>query len=76
MPTIRPPVIRVRAVAPGDPAAKRKQRPTYEEIGLRADMSQFYAMKAVLEEALGHPVDLRLKKPRPRRTGARKPPGF
>jgi hypothetical protein len=61
MPTRKPATIRIRYVAPGDPVPTRKRRPTYEEIGLHADMSQFYAMKAVLEEALGHPVYLKLK---------------
>ena len=50
-----------RSAVPGDPVARRKRRPTYEEIGLRADMNQFYGMKAVLEQVLGHPVYLRLK---------------
>jgi hypothetical protein len=56
-----PPVTRIRFVSTGDMAAKPKKRPTYAEIGLRADMSQFYGMKAVLEELFGHPVYLRLK---------------
>jgi hypothetical protein len=62
MPTRKPATrSRVRFVAPGDPVARRKRRLTYEEIGLRADTSQFYAMKAVLEQVLGRPVYLRLK---------------
>ena len=58
---MRPPIIKITAVAPGDPRTKRKRRPTEAEIGLRYDMSQFYAMKATLEALFGHPVYMKLK---------------
>jgi hypothetical protein len=56
MPRLKPPNIKVRFIAPGEATPVRKRRPTRAEIGLHADMSQFYEMKAVLEEAFGHPV--------------------
>jgi len=46
-------------VEPGTKLPKRK--PTYEEIGLRGDMSQFYPLKALFERLLGKPTYMRLK---------------
>jgi hypothetical protein len=61
MATLKQPTIDVRFVASGDSVVQRKQRLTPAEIGLRADMAQFYAMKAVLEKVFGHTVYLKLK---------------
>lgn len=45
-----------------EPGAKLpKRKPTYEEIGLRGDMSQFYPLKALFERLLGKPTYMRLK---------------
>lgn len=60
-PLKNPPIIKFEFVKPGDVVAGRKHRPTRAEIGLRYDMSQFYSMKSVLEEALGHPAYVKLK---------------
>jgi hypothetical protein len=38
-----------------------KRKPTYEEIGLRGNMSQFYPLKALFERLLGKPTYTRLK---------------
>ncbi len=61
MPSLVPPQIRIIPVQPGDVQKCRPKRLPREEIGLRYDMSQFYSLKAVLEEVLGHPVYLKLK---------------
>lgn len=61
MPNAKASKIKIRFVPPGDPVVKRKRRATPAEIGLRADMAQFYAMKSILEEVLGYPVYLKLK---------------
>jgi hypothetical protein len=42
-------------------SGKRKEKPTYDEIGLRADQSQFYTLKALFEQLFGHPVYLNIK---------------
>ncbi len=55
MPTAKASKIKIRFVPPGDPVVKRKRRATPAEMGLRADMAQFYAMKSILEEVLGYP---------------------
>jgi hypothetical protein len=60
-PSKKPPIITVTFVKPGDVVAKPRRPPTRAEIGLRYDMSQFYSMKSVLEEALGHPAYVKLK---------------
>jgi hypothetical protein len=43
------------------PMGTQRRRPTYEEIGIRADSQQFAFMKRFLEVTLGHPVYLKLK---------------
>ncbi len=51
---------RVKFVKPGD-KVKPPRKPTYEEIGLRHQMSQFYALKSTLESLFGHPIYMDLK---------------
>ncbi len=61
VPSLVSPKTRITVAKPGDVQKNRLKRPPREEIGLRYDMSQFYSLKAVLEEVLGHPVYLKLK---------------
>lgn len=56
-----PPRITIGVVAPGDKVAMRKRRPTEAEIGLSADLSQFYGMKATLERLFGRSIFLKVK---------------
>lgn len=50
---------RIRFVGPSD-AVKRPRR-TFEEIGLKHQMSQFYSLKSTMEELFGNPMYLKLK---------------
>ena len=61
MPKPEPPDVKITFVKPGELPIKRKRRLSREESGLRHDVSQFYSMKAVLEDLFGHPTYLRLK---------------
>jgi hypothetical protein len=58
---LKPPIIIIKVLEPGVLGKVQRRRPTHDEIGIRADLAQFYAMKAVLERTLGHPVYLKLK---------------
>jgi hypothetical protein len=45
-----------------DPSGKvRKRKPTFEEIGLKHQMSQFYSLKATMEALFGQPMYMELK---------------
>jgi hypothetical protein len=56
----QPPKLVIKFVEPGDKLPKRP-KPTFEEIGLKGDMSQFYVMKSLFEQLLGKPTYMRLK---------------
>ena len=52
--------IKVRFVKPGAKPPPQKKL-TYEEVGLRHEMSQFYWLKATFEELFGRPMYMELK---------------
>jgi hypothetical protein len=51
--------MKVKFVGPNDKVKKRK--PTFEEIGLKHQMSQFYSLKSTMEALFGHPMYMELK---------------
>ena len=52
--------IRHIIIEPGQRLTKPRKK-TYEEIGLRGDMSQFYPLKALFERLLGKPTYMKIK---------------
>jgi hypothetical protein len=51
--------MKVKFVGPNDKVRKRK--PTFEEIGLKHQMSQFYSLKSTMEALFDHPMYMELK---------------
>jgi hypothetical protein len=51
--------MKIKLIGPHDKVVKRK--PTFEEIGLKHQMSQFYSLKSTMEALFGHPMYLELK---------------
>jgi hypothetical protein len=52
-------MMKVKFVGPDDKVRKRK--PTFEEIGLKHQMSQFYSLKSTMEALFGQPMYMELK---------------
>src|SRR5260370_28767068 len=51
--------MKIKLIGPNDKVKKRK--PTFEEIGLKHQMSQFYSLKSTMEALFGHPMYMELK---------------
>jgi hypothetical protein len=51
--------MKIKLIGPNDKVRKRK--PTFEEIGLKHQMSQFYSLKSTMEALFGHPMYMELK---------------
>src|SRR4051812_43616213 len=49
----------IRFAGPG--GTMKRPRPTFEEIGLKHQMSQFYSLKSTMEQLFGNPMYLDLK---------------
>jgi hypothetical protein len=51
--------MKIKLMGPNDKVRNRK--PTFEEIGLKHQMSQFYSLKSTMEALFGDPVYMELK---------------
>jgi hypothetical protein len=51
--------MKIKLIGPNKKVKKRK--PTFEEIGLKHQMSQFYSLKSTMEALFGHPMYMELK---------------
>ena len=43
-------------MGPGDDKVRKPKPPTFEDIGLKPQMSQFYALNATMEQLFGQPM--------------------